>query len=158
MGGLIAWRPGRAAREGDDAIDSQRGRKADRVAKVRIMFGSHLRIRMERVAPGIQRADPQTTRCDLAQPGCARSRVMEQKGHVAMGRWCVSTGADLKVGDVRHLARQPIQDIDQRPARQRLGHDPDAKVVPVTFLDAVRGHGDAIVSRSPRSRSTPKVT
>ena len=102
---------GGTARHADDTVDLEFRCKTNGIAQRAIMHVTDGGIRMQRIAPHVQRGDVQTACVDLAdEMSDARCGVRQQARHVAMIGRCVGAGADLQAGDFRHVANEPIHD------------------------------------------------
>jgi hypothetical protein len=84
-------------------------------------------IGMQRIAPTIQRPQPQI-RVLISNQREARAGIPQHQRHVAMARGRIGTGADLE-SVTSGIPDQPVHDIDQGLAGQGFGDDADARAV-----------------------------
>src|SRR5437667_7449571 len=97
---------------------------ASRIAsrKIRVVLARNRLLGVERIAPYVERTDPQSARADLALPSLARRRVREHAPCIAVAGRRVAAGADLEVADRRRGPDQPVHDVDEWSIRECFGH------------------------------------
>ena len=98
------------------------------------MLAGQVLVGMQRVAPGVQRVDPQPVPGDGGQPGRPGLAAGEQARHVAVRVRRIATRTDLELGDLGSGYRQPAQDLLEGPVEERLEHHADTQIP-----DSLRG-------------------
>jgi len=77
---------------------------------------------MERIAPHVQRVQPDAVPVEFVQPRLSRRRIRKHRIGVQMGVRRITTSADLDRGDLWHLRAQPRQSLLERQVEESLEH------------------------------------
>ena len=128
------------------AVHPELGGQPDRVAEILVMPLGQPGVRVQRVAPGVERADRHLVPGYPVLPRRPGLRAAQQRGHVAVRVRSVSAGPDLDVRDLRRRTPQPGQGVLQRPVGEGLQHHADAQLPTARHL-AESGCGAYDLSR-----------
>ena len=91
------------------------------------MLAGGVLVGVQRVAPRVQRVEPQAVAADLLQPGRSVLLAGQQRRHVAVRVRRVSAGPDLDVGYLGRLPLQPAEHVVERPVEEGFEHHADPR-------------------------------
>lgn len=94
----------------------------DGIAQVSVVLPGNLLVRMQRIAPGVQRADAQPVRRDLVQPCRPALRVGQQECDIAVRVRGVASDTDFDIGHLGYFTLQPGQHVDELAISERFEH------------------------------------
>ena len=113
----------RAARHRDDPVDPEERRQLDRASEGALCLGPRSRIGMERIARGVDGAEPDPRRVQIAPELVAGRLVAKERPEVQVGPCPPRPDAHLDVRDV--VAGGPGQGVATRQVLQPVGEQPD---------------------------------